>query len=249
MKAAVLAILALVLGGCTARSLTTEQMAGIAEVEVSVGAAQAIPFVKASPSADPAKRQPIDTSKGVGHVASELVSNAWADTSAAVADDQRRQAVSSRFSSFVRAMGTYDFAPDMLAATKNELAKVTTIKLEVRPPPLDLRAAALRRSIYEQSRASAVLFFFVEYSFRELYGVDYVLAFDATAVILPRSDDLKKLRRRPDDADPLADGNAIYRRHFADSIKYRAGDDVPAMFRQAAQRLASALAQDLNKAK
>lgn len=249
MKAAAMAILALVLSGCTGRSLTAQQMAGIAEVEVIVGAVQSIPFVKASPSPDPPKRPPIDTSGGAGHVVSQLVANASMDASAAVAEDQRRQAIASRFSSFVRAMGTYDFAPDMLAATKNELSKVRTIKFEVRPPPLDSRAEALRRSIYERSSASAVLFFYVEYSFRELYGVDYVLDFEATAVILPRTENLKKFRPQPDNADPLADGNALYRRRFADSFKYRTDDDVPTMFRQVAQRLASDLAQDLSKAR
>ncbi|WP_421997804.1 hypothetical protein [Reyranella sp.] len=247
MKAAGLVILALLVGGCAGRSLNAQQVAGIDDVDVIVGAFQSVPFVKMPPPPDPPKRPPIDTSGGVGRVVSQLVANASADVSASAAEDRRQQAVASRFSSFVRAMGTYDFAPDMLAAAKNELAAVRTIKLEVRPPPLTSRAEL--RSIYERSSASAVLYFDVEYSFRQLYDIDYVLDFEATAVLLPRTERLKHLRPQPDNADPLADGNAFYRRRFASSFKYRTGDDVPAKFRQVAKRLAADLARDLNRAR
>jgi hypothetical protein len=248
VKAAALAILALGLGGCSDRALTRQQMASIAQVDVIVTAAPEIPFVRQPPADQPAKRPPLDTSKDAGTVISQAVSNALADASAAQADQQQRLKMVSAASSFLREAGTYDVASEMFMATRQALAKVTLTRATAMPPPLSTLADAERRAAYDRSSASAVLFFTIEYAFVEIYGIHYMVQFNAVAAMFPKTDGLKQLRRRPDDGDPLADDNAIYRKQFESLIRYRGGDAV-AIFKQAADGFAARLANDLNGAR
>jgi hypothetical protein len=80
-----------------------------------------------------------------------------------------------------------------------------------------------RRIIYDTSRASAVLFTQVTYKL-----VDAKLVVAASAVMYPKAQKLKQFRGKPNDANPLDDGNAIYRKVFT----YRSETIAPARIRQ-----------------
>ena len=103
----------------------------------------------------------------------------------------------SAASAFTAEVGTRDFASELFAATHQALTKITSIKVTARPPPLSSRGYAERRPLYDQSTANAVLFFTVEYSFVELYGIHDYVHFNGNAAMFPQ-------RRRCQAASPPA---------------------------------------------
>jgi hypothetical protein len=102
-------------------------------------------LVRQPPAVQPAKRPPLDTSKNIGLVFSQAIGNALADASAEQADRQRRLAMVSAASSFLREAGTYDVASEMFVATRQALANVPSTRATAMPPALstlDRRRAA-----------------------------------------------------------------------------------------------------------
>src|SRR5690349_19405393 len=114
--------------GCSERVLTRQQMAGIAQIDVIVIAMAEVPFVRQPPAPQPAKRPPLDTSKNVGAAFTQALSNALADTSAELANQQRRSRMVSAASSFLAETATYDVASEMFTATQQALTKVTSTR-------------------------------------------------------------------------------------------------------------------------
>jgi hypothetical protein len=133
----------------------------------------------------------------------------------------------------------FDFASQMATVTKRSLERLPGFDIQVRPAvshmPIDTRA------FFDTSRASAVLIFTVAYYFD---GSDVI--FDGNAALFPKTEALRKLRRIPNDKEPLGFGNTIFRVHFQVRVPAEAAiQDVHATFAQAAGELASRLADAL----
>ena len=92
-----------------------------------------------------------------------------------------------------------------------------------------------------------MLFFFVSYSFDEGRG-GYGLTFKSQAQIFPKTADLKSLRRRPNEANPIAEGNAIHLRKVEYFLPYDGGPNIREVLKLGAQALAGYLAADLEPA-
>jgi hypothetical protein len=98
-----------------------------------------------------------------------------------------------------------------------------------------------RRIAFDRSQASAVLFSRVSYKFLE--GKVVVTA---SNLMYPKARALMALRTKPNDANPLDDGNVIYRRTFTFTRRGVTRDNVRESLGEGLSNVAWQLAADLN---
>ena len=252
LQALALAIVALLLSGCAERSLTRQQLSSIPEIDVVVGVAQdelALQRIEPFQAQMPTSTYRTTTSPdaALGAAVGEAVVMIIA--AAIVGRRERRIMELKAYAAPARqALQGYDFRPDLLSATQDALTKVRSVKVDVQPVVLTDSLAGTVRQAYERSRASAVLFFLAAYSFEEGNG-GYGLAFRSSAMMFPKSADLKALRRRPNDADPVDEGNAIHLKTAEIFVPYDGRANIREVVKQGARALAAQLAADLEPAK
>lgn len=251
LQALALAIVALLLGGCAERSLTRQQLSSIPQIDVVVGVAQdelalqrIEPFQAQLPRTYQTTTSP-DAALGaaIGEAVVGIILIAIA-----AKRERRRMELQAYAAPVKQALQGYDFRPDLLSATQDTLTKVRSVKVDVQPMVLTDSLAGTVRSAYERSTANAVLFFLAAYSFEEGNG-GYGLAFRSSAMMFPKATDLRALRRRPNDADPVAEGNAIHLKTAEVFLPYDGRADIRDVVKQGAQALAAQLAADLEPVK
>lgn len=251
-QALALAIVALLLSGCAEKTLTRQQLSSIPEIEVVVGVGQdelALQRIEPFQSQLPMSTYRTTTSPdaALGVAVGEAVVMIIA--AAIVGRRERRIMELKAYAAPVKqALQGYDFRPDLLSATQEALTRVRAVKVDVQPWVLTSSLSGTVRLAYERSTASAVLFFLAAYSFEEGNG-GYGLAFRSSAMIFPKSADLKALRRRPNDADPVDEGNAIHLKTAEVFLPYDGRADIREVVKQGARALAAQLAADLEPAK
>jgi hypothetical protein len=252
LQALALAIVALLLSGCAERSLTRQQLSSIAEIDVVVGVAQdelalqrIEPFQAQMPTSTYRTTTSPDAALGaaVGEAVIMIIAAAIVGRR-----DRRIMELKAYAAPAKQALQGYDFRPDLLSATQDTLTKVRSVKVDVQPVVLTDSLAGTVRQAYERSTASAVLFFLAAYSFEEGNG-GYGLAFRSSAMMFPKSAGLKALRRRPNDADPVDEGNAIHLKTAEIFLPYDGRADIREVVKQGARALAAQLAADLEPAK
>lgn len=250
MRTAILLLaLAILTSGCHERSLTRQQLSTLGKVEVMVCTNQNNLQVDPGTPPEP-ERSPIPATGRVDTSTTATLNRASAglrNIGNSISHENRRRALESRAAPMVRELATYDFGADLLLAMQIELAKVSSLSVEVRPTVVTTGCSGpMRPILFDQSTASAVLFFAVSYFLRNRGG-DHILGFSSQASIFSRTNVLWDARRMPDPSDPVADGNAVYNRLFDYNFTADGRTNLRAVFRQAAHSLAAQLAADLNK--
>lgn len=271
LRALSLSVIALLLCGCSAeRSLTRQQINSIPDLEVVVGVAQetlAVQDIEPFPMPTlPSQSSPSYSSSSYRHGRRNNYSSSSSSSDAALGaaigeavvlliagaisarQESRRMAIQARAAPLKQALDGYDFRAELLQATTDALSGVRSVKVNVQPAVLTNSYDLPVRWAHDRSTASAVLFFFVSYSFDEGRG-GYGLTFKSQALIFPKTADLKALRRRPDEANPIAEGNAIHLRKVEYFLPYDGGPNIRDVLKLGAQALAGYLAADLEPAK
>lgn len=272
LKVSTLAVVSLLLCGCAETTLTRQQIAAIPELDVVVGVAQdtlavqqidpmpiplpqptstayqPTPVYRAPPRNKAAARaQRAEANAALGAAIGEAIV-ALIVVGIALHQERRRADLEARAAPLKQALDGYDFRAELLQTTTDALSKVQSVKVAVQPAVLTESTDAMVRAVHARSTASAVLFFLVTYSFEE-GGGGYGLAFRSTALVFPKAAPLMALRRRPNDADPIAEGNAIHLKKVEFFLPYDPQADIRAVLRQGAYGLANQLASDLEPAK
>jgi hypothetical protein len=132
--------------------------------------------------------------------------------------------------------------PSLMAAdARDRLQGLPGFDIHVRPEasymPIDTR------SFFDASTASAVLILTVAY-----YVDEDDLIFTGEVALFPKTEALRKLRRIPNDREPLGFGNTIFREHLRITVpaNMTSGNVLPTFARAAddlASRVAAALAR------
>lgn len=143
------------------------------------------------------------------------------------------------------ALPTFDYPADALQATRTAFARVDRLDLTISPDVIRNGTAGALPA-YEASTASAVLFFVYGFVLEEQGAI----RFEGWAWLMPKSPALKRFRPQPDDANPLAFGNAIYRKTFRFwKNPPSTPSEIHAVFVEGANAVAAKAAADLNTLK
>lgn len=160
----------------------------------------------------------------------------------AVAIDSKRQSIAEKAATpILESLRDYNFRAVMLDASTEELSKIDKVKFAM---PLSVKAdesELARRAAFDQSTASALLFCNVGY---RLESGNLIVT--ATAEMYPKVDALKQFRIKPNTANPLDGGNAIYRKVFTLAKQAVTPTTVNENLSEAVAEVARQLAGDLN---
>ena len=230
LQVLVLAVVALLAGGCAERPLTRQQLASFSQLEAFVCSSQTA--IYALPEPDPPRQSattPITTSTGKTDQTATFFTGLAVAVITGLDRGTRSQNAKERAGRLSQALKTFDFRADLADAARIELAKVTAVRIDVQPAIVtDNCWEALTAAIYAPSASSALLFVTVSY-FVASDG-DRV-GFAADAQIYPRPNV----------------GPAIYGRTFKDNFLYDSRRDVRDAFRGAGLALFGKLAADLDR--
>jgi len=156
-------------------------------------------------------------------------------------DESRRASAQKAQISVVEAVNEFDFRTRMANQLSAEFGRVQTLRLRT-PVQLETVDSESQRHIaFDRSQASAVLFSRVSYKFLE--GKIVVMS---TNAIYPKARALMALRAKPNDGNPLDDGNAIYRRTFIFTKHAVTRENVRESLGEGLSNVAWQLAADLN---
>jgi hypothetical protein len=134
----------------------------------------------------------------------------------AAVDAKRQSNAEKGAAPFMDALRDYDFRPAMLKATTDALSGVTQVLFESPQRVVTIDSESSRRVAFDDSKASAVLFYKVTYHLQS--GGLFVTA---DAEMYSKVDELKPIKNTSRDANPIAFGNAIYRRTFTFTVTVR----------------------------
>jgi hypothetical protein len=156
-------------------------------------------------------------------------------------DEARRANAQKAQLTVVEAVNDFDFRTRMANQLSAEFARVQSLRLRT-PVQLETVDSDSQRHIaFDRSQASAVLFSRVSYKFLE--GKIVVIA---SNLMYPKARTLMALRSKPNDANPLDDGNVIYRRTFTFTRRAVTRDNVRESLAEGLSNVAWQLAADLN---
>lgn len=230
LRALALAIVALLTGGCAERLLTRQQLASLSQLEAFVCTSQTA--IYALPPPDPRRQSvttPMTTSSGKTDQTASLFTGLATAVITGIDRGTRSQNAKERAERPSQALKTFDFRSDLVDAARVELAKVTTVKIDVQSAIVtDNCWEAMTAAIHAPSASNALLFVTVSY-FVASDG-DRV-GFAADARIYPRPNV----------------GPALYGRTFEYNFFYDSRRDVRDAFRGAGLALFAKLAADLNR--
>lgn len=124
-------------------------------------------------------------------------------------DSSRRSSAEQDAAPILESLQSYDFRNVMMEASVGALNNLDKVRL-VMPPRVEVvESESARRIAYDQSSESAILFCRIGYKYQSGN-----LIVTANAEIYPKKILLKQYRIRPEETNPLNDGNAIYRKSF-----------------------------------
>lgn len=156
-------------------------------------------------------------------------------------DSARQSSAEKAAAPILNALQGYDFNAVMLAETTAALGQTENLKfaLPLRVDTVDSDSA--KRIAFDKSKASAILFCRVNYRLES--GSLFVVAH---AEMFPKAEALKKFRSKPQDGNPIDEGNAIYRKTFNFSKQAISSTNIKSGLDDAAKSLSKQLAADLN---
>lgn len=155
-------------------------------------------------------------------------------------DDSRRSKAQQASGGLVAALSDFGFRDRMPRQMEAEFARLSPALLT---SPVQLETTdseSQRRILYDTSRANAVLFTSVTYKL-----VDAKLVVAAHSVMYPKSPNLMAFRPRPNNANPLDEGNAIYRKAFTFRSEMTAPDRIDRTLAEGMANVAWQLASDM----
>ncbi len=159
---------------------------------------------------------------------------------AAGIDAARRSTAEKEASSILEQLHDYDFRTVMKQASNEAATKIHKIKFNAPLGVEKIGSASQKRIVFDNSSSSAVLFVDVGY---QLQSGNLNIA--ANATMYPKSGDLLQFRKKPDEIDPLATGNAIYRKTFYFTRFNVTAADIKVNLTDGADSIASQLFADL----
>ena len=160
----------------------------------------------------------------------------------AIIDSSRQSSAERAAVPMMESLRDYDFRAVILDASTNALAKIDKVKVSM-PLRVETEASVTaRRSAFEQSTASAILFCNVNY--RVESGN---LIVNAYVNMYPKVDVLKQFREKPVENNPIDIGNAIYRKTFTFTKQAVTASNIKESLSEAATSVAAQLATDLNQ--
>ncbi|WP_422002452.1 hypothetical protein [Reyranella sp.] len=123
-----------------------------------------------------------------------------------IADGYRKAEAKKEARTLTDALQGFDFKEEFFAAASRRLGAVQNMKIVMRPTMNTATDTAAVRRLYDESKDASVLLVFARLGFNSGN-----LVLTAGATLFPKSAQLKRLRPRPDDANFLEIGNALYR--------------------------------------
>jgi len=124
-------------------------------------------------------------------------------------DESRRASAQKAQITVVEAVNDFDFRTRMANQLSAEFGRVQSLRLRTPVQLETIDSDSQRRIAFDRSQASAVLFSRVSYKFLE-----GKIVVTASNLMYPKARGLMPLRAKPNDSNPLDDGNVIYRRTF-----------------------------------
>lgn len=161
-------------------------------------------------------------------------------------DSRRQESAALAATPALQTLADYDFRAAVQRAWAAEAAKLTpfrireAIRLETYEPESPV-AQARKRADFEQSDAPAVMFANIDYSLRA-----GTLVVTAKVEIFPKAASLLRFRHSPNAADPLDEGNVIYRRILVHETEFITPNNVRRKLDEGAVGIARKMAADLN---
>jgi hypothetical protein len=141
-------------------------------------------------------------------------------------DSKRQESAAAAATSVIQIAQDYDFRSAMRDAWTSEFSKITAVKFKA-PARVEAYGAqaedakARKRADYDRSDAAAVLFVDIDYSLRS-----GTLVITAKTEVYPKSPKLAVFRPSPKDADPMDDGNVIYRKEFSHKKEFITANNI-----------------------
>lgn len=161
---------------------------------------------------------------------------------AAAIDEMRQTAAQRSAAPILQALRTYDFRRVMLAALADDLGRVHRLRLRAPWTLSIVDSESHRRGLFDASSASAVLFCRVNYRLESGN-----LLVTAIAEMFPKATDLAGFRPRPNDANPIAEGNALYRKTFTFTAQNVIAETVAGALTEGAGNIAFQVLSDLDR--
>jgi hypothetical protein len=156
-------------------------------------------------------------------------------------DESRRASAQKAQITVVEAVNDFDFRTRMANQLSAEFGRVQSLRLRTPVQLETIDSESQRRIAFDRSQASAVLFSRVSYKFLE-----GKIVVTATNLMYPKARALMALRAKPNDGNPLDDGNVIYRRTFNFTKHAVTRDNVRESLGEGLSNVAWQLAADLN---
>lgn len=159
-----------------------------------------------------------------------------------IAIDSARQSSAEREAApLLESLQGFDFRNVMMEASVDALNNINRVRLVLRPRVESVDSESAKRIAYDESSESAVLFCRVGYKYQSGN-----LLVTANAEIYPKKTALKQYRFKPEEANPLNDGNAIYRKSFHFIKQAVNPNTIRESLQEAAISVSKQLAADLN---
>lgn len=158
----------------------------------------------------------------------------------AAIDSSRRSSAEEKATPILEELKDYDFRSVMLNEASEALRKTENNKIAIPLRSDNVGTEPSLRIAFDKSAASALLVWEVKYRMESGN-----LLVDATVVMYPKAPALKQYRAKPDEANPLAEGNAIYRKSFSYTQQAVSANTVKDGLTTAAKNLARQLAADV----
>jgi hypothetical protein len=156
-------------------------------------------------------------------------------------DDSRRAAAQKAQITVVEAVNNFDFRTRMANQLGAEFGRVQSLRLRTPVQLETIDSDSQRRIAFDRSQASAVLFTRVSYKFLE-----GKIVVTASNLMYPKARALMALRTKPNESNPLDDGNVIYRRTFTFTRRAVTRENVRDSLGEGLSNVAWQLAADLN---
>jgi hypothetical protein len=156
-------------------------------------------------------------------------------------DSARQSSAEKAAAPILNTLQGYDFNAVMLAATTETLGKTNNLKFAMPLRVSTVDSDSAKRIAFDQSKSSSILFCRVNY---RLESGNLIVV--AHAEMYPKADALKQFRSKPQDSNPLDEGNAIYRKTFTFTKQAITPTNIKNSLAEAAKSLSEQLAADLN---
>jgi hypothetical protein len=156
-------------------------------------------------------------------------------------DESRRATAQKAQVTVVDAVNGFDFRTRMSNQLNAEFGRVQSVRLQTPVQLETIDSDSQRHIAFDRSPASAVLFTRVSYKL-----IEGKLVVSSVNLMYPKARALMHLRTKPNDGNPLDDGNVIYRRTFTFVRQAVTRDNVREGLADGLSNVAWQLAADLN---